>query len=365
LQSVIFESPSLLTTIESVSFQNCSDLTSIDIPASVTAIGTEAFKNSGLTTVTVNWTAGAIPTINANVFDGLDLSHMTLNVPTGTEDDYKAVSVWQDFGAIQFVATLTLSQAALSFTTAAGSETVNVTSNITWTAVSSDVSWLNVTPPASGTGNGSFMLTVTAHTGSSARTGTVTVSDGGSLAQAVTVTQAGVSAPPPPSPPSPPVLHRHVTLRIEGSVVSQPAPGIYDIISGENFIFTLTPPSGKVPVVQTGRTVDGGPETLTGTPNADGSYTFVVQQIREDLTLAVTFVTGTADVPAPQVWLSGRVLHVRTAPAGPLALYAVSGALVLRLDKPSGDAEFDLSALPRGLYILRAATGRTVKIQIQ
>ncbi len=79
-----------------------------------------------------------------------------------------------------------LSPAALSFSSAAGSQSVSVsgTSGCAWTA-QSGTSWLTVSP-ATGSGSGVLTVTVDRNRGRSARTGTVNV--GGVV---LTVTQAG------------------------------------------------------------------------------------------------------------------------------------------------------------------------------
>ena len=51
LSSVTFSPTSVLTTINALAFSDCPNLISIEIPASVTSIASDAFLNSGLTTV--------------------------------------------------------------------------------------------------------------------------------------------------------------------------------------------------------------------------------------------------------------------------------------------------------------------------
>lgn len=81
-----------------------------------------------------------------------------------------------------------LDSTSQSVTSAATTGTVNVItgSSCSWTAASNS-SWITVTSGASGSGNGTVTYSVTANTGTSARTGTLTI--GG---QTFTVTQAGV-----------------------------------------------------------------------------------------------------------------------------------------------------------------------------
>jgi hypothetical protein len=86
---------------------------------------------------------------------------------------------------------LTVSPTSLSFASAAGTSSVSVTSNVSWTA-SANQSWITVSP-VSGSNNGSLAVSVTANTGTTARSGTVTVAGGG-ISRTVTVTQAAPAA---------------------------------------------------------------------------------------------------------------------------------------------------------------------------
>ena len=85
---------------------------------------------------------------------------------------------------------LTVSPTSVSFSSAAGSQTVNITSNVSWT-VSENLGWL--TPSVtSGSNNGSVSLSATANTGTSARSGNVTISGGG-ITRVVSVGQSGAA----------------------------------------------------------------------------------------------------------------------------------------------------------------------------
>jgi mannan endo-1,4-beta-mannosidase len=86
---------------------------------------------------------------------------------------------------------LALAPASLSFSAAATSMNLSVTSNVGWTATDNQ-SWITVTP-ASGANNGTIAVSATANTGTTSRTGTVTVSGGG-ITRTVAVTQAGQTA---------------------------------------------------------------------------------------------------------------------------------------------------------------------------
>lgn len=68
----------------------------------------------------------------------------------------------------------------------AGTFEVNAPNGCAWNAVSNAPSWLTITSPVSGTGNGQISYTAAAHSGLSVRTGTITVAG-----QTFTVAQGG------------------------------------------------------------------------------------------------------------------------------------------------------------------------------
>jgi len=106
-----------VTAIGNYGFSEMYELgvTSINIPATVTSIGTAAFAGgyeSGTTlkTITVNWTTPLAVEETDKLFlnigtkddDGnYDRSSITLNVPAGTVDAYKAAEVWKTFNIVE------------------------------------------------------------------------------------------------------------------------------------------------------------------------------------------------------------------------------------------------------------------------
>lgn len=83
-------------------FVNCTALTSIRIPSSVTTIGDKAFQNcNALTTIAVEWEkAEDIIIPGEDAFAGNRENPITLRVPVGTAELYRAADVWKDFNII-------------------------------------------------------------------------------------------------------------------------------------------------------------------------------------------------------------------------------------------------------------------------
>ena len=111
---------------------------------------------------------------------------------------------------------LNLSPSVLSYTSAAASQTVSVSSNLAW-SVTDDASWITVTP-TSGNNNGSISVSVSENSGSTARSGTVTVT-GGAIVRTVSVTQSGVFSGQ---------YSLTANTTGSGSVTLSPAGGVYD-----------------------------------------------------------------------------------------------------------------------------------------
>ena len=97
LQDVTFGES--IETIGSSSFLHCPKLIKLIIPITVKNIENYAFSYTGIKDLTVMWSSPIV--INNNIFDGINLSKSTLNVPLGTKELYKTSSSWQNFGTIE------------------------------------------------------------------------------------------------------------------------------------------------------------------------------------------------------------------------------------------------------------------------
>jgi BspA type Leucine rich repeat region (6 copies)/Concanavalin A-like lectin/glucanases superfamily/Secretion system C-terminal sorting domain/Ig-like domain CHU_C associated len=91
--------PNNVTSIAKTAFLQCIALTTVTIGTSVTSIGEAAFLGcTALKTVNVGWATPVA--IVPDVFLNVTLANVTLNVPAGTADVYKAADVWKNFNII-------------------------------------------------------------------------------------------------------------------------------------------------------------------------------------------------------------------------------------------------------------------------
>lgn len=128
-----------VTKIGKQALRELKKMTSVTLPKSVTEIGEMAFAFSkSLTNFTVAWKdAGSIPDIQANVFDDVTpLSDVTLYVPEGMVDTYKAKNVWKDFDIQETPPTLSaaLTDAAPMASAAGSTKQIKVQGNKKWKA---------------------------------------------------------------------------------------------------------------------------------------------------------------------------------------------------------------------------------------
>ena len=183
-----------LTTIRSGAFLGCSGLASIVIPESVTSIGSSTFMNcSGLLSITANPLIPVDLSNNQTVFDGVDKTLCTLNVPYQAKSLYATANQWKDFVHIAenpYGLRIDLNEARLS-SKAGSSVGVNVISNTDWKALSNQ-SWLSVNSDA-GSGNKLITLTADKNISSTTRIAQVTVSAIGLPDKTITITQAAAA----------------------------------------------------------------------------------------------------------------------------------------------------------------------------
>ncbi|MFY0713598.1 leucine-rich repeat protein [Seonamhaeicola sp. NFXS20] len=95
-----FTIPSEWTVLPDQMIRDCKSITSVNIPSTITTMGVASFRGcTGITDIQVNWvSSSSIPdaTVN-NLFSGLTLSNINLLVPSGTAQFYEEAPIWTDF----------------------------------------------------------------------------------------------------------------------------------------------------------------------------------------------------------------------------------------------------------------------------
>lgn len=96
-EAIDFDYSYKVTSITDNTFSGCTDITSIEISATVTTIGGRAFANiDKLTDVTVN--SEEIPETDRTAFENSYIEdYVTLHVPAASVDKYKNVAPWKNF----------------------------------------------------------------------------------------------------------------------------------------------------------------------------------------------------------------------------------------------------------------------------
>jgi mannan endo-1,4-beta-mannosidase len=176
---------SLTATPTSLSFASGASSAAVSITANVSWSVTD--NQSWLSVAPASGSNNGSFTVSATANTGTAARTGTVTVTGGGIS--RTIAVTQ--AAASTGNNLSLSTSAWSAAATAASLIVNVTANLSWT-VGDDQAWLS-SSAASGSGNGSFTLSVTANTGATARTGTVTVTGGG-ITRTIAVTQAAQSA---------------------------------------------------------------------------------------------------------------------------------------------------------------------------
>jgi hypothetical protein len=177
---------------------------------------------------------------------------------------------------------------------------------------------------------------------------TIDIAEGTNYAAATGIVIGDYIVFPPPSIPRAVIIPQ-----IPGATTDPPA-GTYYVDSGEDFVFTLTPdPANSLLTlfVTAGRLFDENGGGVTWTANGDGSYTVRIRQIRENISVSVSFSTGNSVIDGgTQVWAHAGTLYIAAPRDGEARIYTLSGVLMKII--PFAAGETVRTQLPDGFYIV-------------
>ncbi|MDR2119466.1 MAG: DUF6273 domain-containing protein [Tannerella sp.] len=161
-----------------------------------------------------------------------------------------------------------------------------------------------------------------------------------------------------------PSFARAVYLPTVPDVTSSPSPGVHYAPSTGDFGFSLK--SDKPLKVTTNREFDGVKEHLKGTPNADGGYDYLLENVSGNVPVVV-YITpapmeGSEVIGKQSVWTHGGRIYVDVRRAETVSVYALDGRLVKQLQVPEG-----LTAIPvsGGIYVVLLRGGTRHKVMVR
>jgi formylglycine-generating enzyme required for sulfatase activity len=141
---------------------------------------------TGATNPAITWSSNdeAVATVVDGLVTAVDAGTATITVTT-TDGGKTATCIV----TVTAEPSLEVDTTSISAAAATGTYTIEVTSNVPWTATVNDEATAQCSVnPASGTGNGTITVTVNANTGTAVLTATVTVT-GGELSRQITISQ--------------------------------------------------------------------------------------------------------------------------------------------------------------------------------
>ncbi|MDR1602098.1 MAG: hypothetical protein LBS42_06675 [Tannerella sp.] len=149
---------------------------------------------------------------------------------------------------------------------------------------------------------------------------------------------------------------------VPGVTVS-PAPGVHYAPATGDFGFSLK--SDAPVVVTTNRMFDGVREELTGTPNADGGYDYLIINVSGSTPVVVYIHPGhsaSEEMEKQSVWTYGGQIYVETQRSKTVSVYALNGRLIKQVRVSEG-----LTAIPvrDGIYVVLMNDGARRKVVVK
>ena len=97
--------------------------------------------------------------------------------------------------------------------------------------------------------------------------------------------------------------------------------------------------------------------------NADGSYTYTVRRVQENLTVKLSYTQSNAEVAGTRVWSENGQLYVTAAVSGRANVYNVLGKLNRSLTFSAGETKS--VSVPAGIYVVSLNNGKAYKVAVR
>lgn len=163
-----------------------------------------------------------------------------------------------------------------------------------------------------------------------------------------------------------PIINRPVYLPVIDGATTVPSAGTSSVRSQDDFIFLVIPDPGQSLTylkVTTGIPARDN-EGIFYETMEDGSVKVTIRNVTEPLTLTISGVNPTSNAILDSdiaAWSYNETLYVKTNERTELAVYTVSGQLLMQQKISEGTTSI---SIPKGIYIVKTDNGFSKKINV-
>lgn len=225
-----------ITSISKGAFYGCSSLENIALPFVMEYIHSDAFSQCPIVNI-IGCKNPVPPVFEVPANLDFDISKCTLFIPYASVSAYASAAVWKEFTHVIEIFGFELSYTELTIGYKASVQTIDITYDGAWTAVSNK-DWLTVSP-TSGTSSQTITITATNNVANTPRFATITfTTDKGSI-QTVSVKQhESTNRIPVANAGEDQKVNAGVTVQLNGSASADPD---HDVLT-----YQWTAPSGII-----------------------------------------------------------------------------------------------------------------------
>lgn len=259
--------------------------------------------------------------------------------------------------AAQVKPELSLSNLQLEFNKDADSKTIEVTSNISWTANTID-SWLTISP-AYGSTDATVTITTTTNLSTTSRTGSITFK-GGDIIHTVMVTQEAASNNTNPTEVLP------TTIILDNNNI------LLAIGEQKQLTATILPSDAtdkNVKWLSANTDIAAVDENGLVSAVSEGSTTITVESlkngIKAECVVDVTIDSNVGNVSIENdiyIYYQNGSVYINSVFIEQIDIFSVSGSLLYQANKSAGETTYRINHLPNGVLFVRGSSGWMKKL---